>query len=302
MPVKKHLRVGVYRLTWVKQPLMSLKDIVAAIQSLPNDESRASTLTDDPIRPREIITHDDHCLMDFNRIRQTDHIKTSDLKGNEGEVKFGDLKPSERTAVLLDPSSQVMFVHEHAWGIGHTTIAKYLKAAAKLDSIRSGIVLRKGGLERLHDKSLRSMKVRLAGIGNAKTLESIGDGDAAILLLLQAFRAPDATIKVSIDSEKESYLDNILETASALIGWNSLFGKRRPVKEILVTTDGDEGADAHVNLMKDRISHLEAIDLEAGKEPTDAQRYRAVVEAWKAHGDELRGMYPSIPPAAPPDD
>lgn len=300
MPTRvKPLKVGVYRVRIQNQdrPAPPLADAVRAIQALPDDETR-TMLIDAPIRPRgKIVGTDEYFLLDFNRIRQTDRIALADIRGVEGEIKFGpkDKKPSERTAVIIDAKSDTMCVQEHTWSIGHNLLARYFKAVMKVADVQSSIVLNEGGLDRLKDKRHHLLRVKLAGIENATALRASGKGDGAILKLLEEFRAPDATISLSIESDGESRLDKVIETASAIIGWNhlpELFGRKKPVKDVSVITDDEDEDMAVVHLLKDRMLHIEEIELEKGKEPTDDDRYRAVISAWRRHYAELRKRFP----------
>jgi hypothetical protein len=299
MPTRlKRLKVGVYRLElFGGNEVPSLLEIVQAIKSLPDDDESRTMMIDEPIRPRgNIIINEQYCLLDFNRIRQTDRIPLADTRGGEGEITFGpkDKKPSERTAVLLDRHSNIMYVHEHSYGIGHTTLGKYIKAIGKLDNIISTIVMHQGGLERLRNKTHEALKIKIAGLDNASRLKAEGLGDGAILKMLQTFKAPTVTLTMSID-KTENHLDQVIETASVLLGWNSLrdlFGRRKPVKEISVVVSSEDEDDALVSLLKDRMVHLEEIELELGKEVTDADRYRAVASAWQRYHVELRERYP----------
>jgi hypothetical protein len=185
-------------------------------------------MTRNPIRPRDDIRiNTQYCLVDFNRIRPTDHMLTADTQGHEGLIKFAKKakRPCQRTAVLLDQHSNIMYVHE-GWGsagIGHNTMAKYLKAVGGLEGITVEVVLHDlDALERLRDKRHKSFRVRIAGVENAEALRAQGMGDEAILRTLRTFRSPNANIAVGLEKGQPGQLDNVLETAAALIGWNHM--------------------------------------------------------------------------------
>lgn len=289
----KQLRVGVHHLRLKGGAGKNLSDVVLAIQALPDDESRAAILTDDAIRPRgNIHLGEEYCLVDFNRFQETDRIETGDLRGHESAITFGpdDLKPLTRTAVLLDHKADIMYIHERADGIGHTLVAKYLKATTVFEDIVPELVLHEGGLERLLNKEHSKLKVQLAGMQSAGNLKAQGHGDGAILDLINAFRSPKATISLELEKENDSKLANVLETASALLGWNELFRKKteKPVKSLYVTP---EDGDPPVNLLRDRMVHIFQLESERGKALTDVNRYGAVQSAFERFGAELRQRF-----------
>jgi hypothetical protein len=289
----KILRVGLYRIRRQGDPPASLLDLIARLQALPPDEARAKDLTDDPIRPRNAITvTPEYALVDFSRIRQTDRIELSDRRGDEGQITFGpgDKRPCVHTAVLVDYHCNIIYVHEQLGGVSHAVVARYFAALANADRLPVEVVMNLDGIMRLQGKVPNSIKIRLSGIDNAEQLRGQGYGDDAILNLLREFRAPKAVLTLGLE-EGAGSLDRILQTATAILSWNGLFGRRRPVKEISIRAE-DEDHEELVNLLKDRMVHLEEIELEVGREPTDAQRYRAVINAWQRYRVELRQRYP----------
>jgi hypothetical protein len=288
------LKVGIYHLRF-SDGAPSIVEIVKIIQALPG-KKRAAQLMEDPIRPRERITISDQCcVLDFSRFSPTDRIPTGDVEGNEGEIRFApdDLRPCKYTAILLDQHSNTLYIHEGA-GVGHTVVAKYLKAVANLASLYTEVILHDvEALERLRDKHHRRFKVRIAGIQDASVLRAQGLGDEAILKTIQVHRSPNALISLHYEKNEPGFLDNVMETASALIGWNNLpqiFGKKRPVKEIII--GDDEETENVVNLLDDRMTWVEELELERGQSFTDAQRHRAVRNAFERYRNDLRRRYP----------
>ena len=289
----KQLRVGVHHLRLYGEPGKNLADAVSAIQALPDDESRAAILKEDAIRPRgNIFIGPEYCLLDFNRFQETDRIDTGNIQGFESSITFGpdDPKPLTRTAVLLDHKADTMFIHERQEGIGHTLIAKYLRATKVFNEIVPELVLHEGGLERLLNKEHSKFKVQLAGMQSSGNLRAHGSGDGAILDLVKAFRSPKATISLELERENNNKLANVLETASALLGWNELFRKKsqRPVRSLYVTP---EDGEAPINLLRDRMVHVFQVESERGKALTDADRYRAVQSAFERFSAELRRRF-----------
>jgi hypothetical protein len=293
------LKVGIYRLSFQGNGGTDLADAVRRIDALAG-EDRAAKLIDDPIRAREHIhISDQYCLLDFTRFYPGDYIETGNVAGLEKTVPLGTQgeRLRKHTAVLLDPQSNTMYVQEEfaSARIGHNIVGKYLTAKGRLKDFWIEIVLHeKNGLERLINKKHRRFKVAVAGIQNAEMLQAQGLGDKVVLDALKAFKSPSAVIEVSLQGGPGT-LDNVLEAAAALLGWNSLpqiFGKRKPVKAITVREGDGPDEETIVNLLDDRMCYLEDIELEPGKIPTDADRKRAVTNAFEQHRDELRRRYP----------
>jgi hypothetical protein len=302
---KAVLKVGVYRLRFNPTHKGSLTKIAKTIDGL-KLEARASLLRmGDPIRPRDDIQFgDDYFILDFTRIRPVNRIPISDLKGNEGHVVFrkDDRRPCDHTAVLFDPLCNTMYVQEGTGsaGIGHNAIADYMKGHAGIDQIAVEVVLHEEkGLDRLRNKRHKKFTIRIAGVENASKLNRRGEGDAAILEALRVFNAPKALLSFELDKTKEKRrlnFENILETATAFLNWNNdppigAFRRKRPVRELVVEAEDEQG-DILVNLLEDRIVHAKKVELKPGEEPTDEQRYAAVVEAFERHRGQLRRRYP----------
>jgi hypothetical protein len=72
---------------------------------------------------------------------------------------------------------------------------------------------------------------------------------------------------------------------------NGRFGRKRPIKELSIRAEDEDESTELVSLIKDRITHSEEIESE-GRVPTDAERYRAVVSAWRKYSPGLRERYP----------
>lgn len=292
------LTVGIYHLRFDGSDNPTLFKVAKKIDALKGKKRTADTIIDDPIRARDKIHFStEFCLLDFSRIPQVNRIPTSDLEGSEKDMTFqpGDRRPCKYTAVLLDPKSNTMYVQEGAGssGIGHNTVGKYLKAAGGLDSLHVEIILHeKQGMERLKNKQHRAFKVKIAGLQNAANLKAVGEGDAAILNMIKVHNSPNAIINLSMDAGP-GQLDQVLETAAALLSWNGLpklFG-RHPVKRVIIGESDEEGENL-VNLLEDRIGYAEEIRLERGEPLTDANRYRALTKAFDLYQAELRRRFP----------
>jgi hypothetical protein len=125
-------------------------------------------------------------------------------------------------------------------------------------------------------------------------LKAQGEGDGAVLKTLQVHRSPNALISLSLKDNQVGQLENVLETAAALIGWNNLphiFGKKKPVKEILV--GDEEDTENLINLLDDRVRFVEEVELDRGQTFTDAHRHGAVRKAFEIHRSDLRRRFPA---------
>jgi hypothetical protein len=292
------LSVGVFRLQFRGHGDPTLLEVVQKIQALPG-KRRVGMVIDDPIRPRDNIqASEECCILDFSRIPQIDAVPASDLEGNETKITYGPQKPCKFTLVLLDPQSNTLYIQYGAGssGISHAVVGKYLKAVAGLAHLQLEVILHENdALERLRNKRLTAFKVRIAGLVNAEALRAQGLGDQAVLDTLKVHRAPNALISLSLGHEPGK-LEHVLETAAALMGWNSLpniFGAHKPVEEIYIGETDDDGKESLVDLFVDRLKYSEVLDLDRGEDITDAHRRRAVRNAFEKHKEELRRRFPA---------
>jgi hypothetical protein len=186
----------------------------------------------------------------------------------------------------------MIYVHEQMGrGVSHAVVAKYLAAVGAIERLPVEVAIHLDGLLRLQGKTPRTFKVRLSGIDDATNLGRLGYGDDAIADILRKFNAPKATITLGLDDEDQpGVIDQLLEVATEIITWNGRFGRKKPVKEISIRAgDGEDDVEL-VNLLKDRIVYHHELELE-GREPTDAERYGAVVSAWNRYNVGLRERY-----------
>jgi hypothetical protein len=134
-------------------------------------------------------------------------------------------------------------------------------------------------------KTFSKITVSLAGMENAEYLRNLGFNQQQILGLTEFLHAPKLKLEARITSRKRDPdgLNRIRETVSALL--------TLPKKQLkkLVVEGREEGGeeDFPVDLIKGRIKY----EVNSNQEITDADRHRAVREAWVANRDELRGRF-----------
>lgn len=287
------LRVGIFRLSIQNQTPISLKDVIAQISSSPLDK-KLTLSADEPIRPRKLEICSEYCLGDFTKIRRVDEMHLTDLSGNEETMRFGpnSKRPSEFTAFLFDSTSSCLFVHEHQYGITHASIGRYFQLATGAHRLQFQPVLRIGTddwLEKQHHFS--RIKIVLAGIENADFLRDQGLGTNRILGLLNAYQAPTVWIDLRMGKSDDDRggLSEVKSTVKALLPFTGRGGK---VKQLIVSgSESREAEEFPVNFIKDRLTFHWDVECSRGSLPSDADRYRAVTEAWTKFGQELRRRF-----------
>jgi hypothetical protein len=124
---------------------------------------------------------------------------------------------------------------------------------------------------------------------NAEYLRNLGFNQQQILDLTDFLSAPKLKFEASITSRRRDPqgLNRIWETVQALL--------RLPPKQLkkLVVEGRGEGEeeDFPVDLIKGRIRYSLEVNLDQRGGIADADRYRAVREAWTTNRDELRGRW-----------
>lgn len=295
------LKVGIYHVAIDQGKADTVPNLFRHIETLPDDHSRTVMLSDEPIRPRrgQIKFNPEYCLVDFSRIRQIGELPLSDIHGAEDKIVFepGGKHPAERTAILFDAQSSCLFVHEHAGGISAAAFGRYFSSVGnqangtpmkvKVDPVLKHEALLRFAKQKHHTR----IKVRLAGMDDTSFLEKQGEAAKPLLSMINFFGAPVLKVEASIGAAKEEpapWLSNIGETVTALLGLRST----KQLKQLVVLGHEDgEAADFPVDFIKDRITFTWEVESVKQRVITDAERYRAVTEAWRANQAELRDRF-----------
>ncbi len=282
----KTIHVGLYKVICRPQGETTIPDIIATVNALPDNETRAFMLADEPIRPRRLELNQDHCFADFVRIRLVNEMDLADVRGQEDVIHFTPegLHPAEKTAFVYDNESGVLFLQEGR-GITAASLARYFKSVGRLDSVQALPVLKLDALERFQrQRRFTLFKVKLAGLDNATLLRELGLTNHELIRMAHQYRAPTATVQLQLDRRDEGSLRSVLETVTALLPL-----PRKNLKSMLVK-GGEEGEEEFlVDFIRDRMVY--SVPLDTGEEPTDAQRYNAVLGAWQEHRTELRNRF-----------
>lgn len=290
------VKVGLYHVSIQNEPPKTVEQVLSSIGSLPNDKSRARMISDDePVRARTVDVKDDHCTGELTRIDDVTEMPLSNVAGKEGTLHFGpeDPKPCKHTIFLFDFVSNVLHLDEHRGSVTHAAFARYLQAAGEVQSVAAMPIIRLDAMELFaKQETFSRISVSLAGMGNAAHLRGLGYTDETILNLTNLFHAPKLKLDMRIVSRKQDAegLARIKETVASLLALPS-----KQLKKLVVEGKEQNGDEYFpVDLIKSRMRF--ELELSSRKEDiTDADRYRAVREAWTRHRDELRGRFKSKP-------
>src|ERR1700681_1256064 len=125
------IKVGLYHIAVTNDPPKTVRKVLMAVGALPNDESRARTISEnEPIRPRQLDLRQDHCFGQFTRIQLVGELALSNTAGRENTIRFGpgDPTPCNHTAFLFDFQSNVLHIDEHQGAVTHAAFARYIQA------------------------------------------------------------------------------------------------------------------------------------------------------------------------------
>jgi hypothetical protein len=239
--------------------------------------------------------HADHCLGEFTRIQAVSELPLSNAAGRESTIQFapGEPTPCDHTVFLFDYTSNVLHIDEHPHGVTHTGFARYIQAVGELDHVAATPIIGMDAMIRFERQQIFSrITISLAGMDNAQNLRNLGFDQNEILALTALFQAPKLKLELGIRSRKRDPegLARVRETVRNLLNL-----PREQLKK-LVVNGREEGAteDFPVDLIKGRIKYETEVELEQGR-IADAQRYRAVREAWTRNSDELRRRFNPAP-------
>jgi hypothetical protein len=286
------IKVGLYHIAVTNDPPKTIREVLTAVGALPNDESRARTISEnEPIRPRQLDLQQDHCSGQFTRIQLLGELALSNTAGRENTIRFGpgDPTPCNHTAFLFDFRSNVLHIDEHQGAVTHAAFARYVQAVGELRSAVATPIISLDAMTKYNrQRTFSKITVNLAGMDNAEYLRNLGFNQQQILSLTDFLSAPKLKLEASITSRKKDPegLNRIRETVSALL---SLPPKQ--LKKLVVEGREEDGtADFPVDLIKGRMKYELEVNLDQGG-IADADRSRAVREAWIRNRDELRNRF-----------
>lgn len=290
------IKVGLYHVAVRHDPPRNVRDVIAAVGTLPNDASRARTLSEnEPFRPRRLDIQADHCIGEFTRIRAVNELPLSNAAGREDVLRFepGEPAPCDHTVFLFDYLSNVLHIDEHPHGVTHAGFARYIQAVGELASVVATAIISQDAMRRFgRQETFSKITVSLAGMDNAAHMRNLGFNQTEILALTELFQAPKLKLELSITSRRRDPdgLARVRETVLNLLNLPS-----RQLKKLVV--EGREeiaGDDFPVDLIKGRIKYETEVESDQGR-IADAERYRAVREAWSRNRDELRERFNPAP-------
>jgi len=291
-----YLRIGLYHLAVQNNPARTVSDVLAFVQNLPNDASRSQTLSaTEDMRPRSLQRDNEVWIGEFTRIHKIDTLPLTHPSGQERVLEFGpdDPHPSEHTVFLFDPQSNVLHIDEHAGAVTHAGFARYIQAVEQLRSVSATPIIGADAMMRFaRQENFSRITVSLAGMDNAEYLRSLGFNQEELLRLIDLFNAPKVKLEMSIASRKHDPegLARVRETVGALLNLPS-----KQLKKLVVEGREQGGSeDFPVDLIKGRVKYIKEVELDQGR-IADADRYRAVREAWERNRDELRGRFTAAP-------
>jgi hypothetical protein len=285
------IKVGLYHVAVTNDPPQTVREVLVAVGALPNDASRARTISEnEPVRPRRLDLQQDYCFGEFTRIRVLNELALSNAAGQENVLHFnpGDPTPCDHTPFLFDYLSNVLHLDEHASGVTHSAFARYVQTVGELQSVIATPIINLDEMIKFErQQTFSKITVSLAGMDNAEHLRHLGFDQQQIMALTQFLAAPKLKIEAKITSRKRDPegLDRIRETVTALLRLPP-----KQLKKLVVEGREDGGDDFPVDLIKGRIKYEVDVDLNQGG-IADAERHRAVREAWIRNRDELRNRF-----------
>ena len=286
------IKVGLYHVAVRHDPPKTVREVLVAVGALPDDASRARTISEnEPLRPRTLNLQQDHCSGEFTRIRLVNELPLSNAAGREDTLHFGpdDPTPCDHTAFLFDYESNVLHVDEHQGGVTHAAFGRYIQAVGELQSVVATPILKMDEMIKFQrQQTFSRITVSLAGMDDAEHLRNLGFNQEQIMALTDFLSAPKLKLEARITSRRRDPegLSRIRETVNALLNLPS-----RQLKKLIVE-GREEGAeeDFPVDLIKGRIKYEVEVNLDQGG-IADADRHRAVREAWIRNRDELRARF-----------
>jgi hypothetical protein len=286
------IKVGLYHVAVTNDPPKTVREVLTVVGALPNDASRARTISEnEPVRPRSLNLQQDHCSGEFTRIQVVNELALSNAAGREDTLRFGpgDPTPCDHTPFLFDYMSNVLHIDEHYGSVTHAAFARYVQAVGECHSVAALPIISLDAMTKYaRQQTFSRITVSLAGMDNAEYLRNLGFNQRQILDLTDFLQAPKLKLEASITSRKHDPegLNRIRETVEALLSLPS-----KQLKKLIVEGREEDGTeDFPVDLIKSRIKYELQVNLEQGG-IADADRHRAVREAWIRNRDELRNRF-----------
>jgi hypothetical protein len=290
------IKVGLYHVAIRNDPPATVRQVLTVVGALPNDASRARTISqNEPVRPRNLNLQEDHCSGEFTRIQLVTELPLSNSAGREATLTFGpdDPTPCDHTAFLFDYTSNVLHIDEHQGHVTHAAFARWVQVVGELEAVAASPIISLDAMMKYErQQTFSKITVSLAGMDNAEYLRSLGFNQQQILSLTDFLSAPKLKLEASITSRKRDPegLNRIRETVAALLSLPS-----KQLKKLVVEGREEDGTkDFPVDLIKGRMKHEEEVNSEQGG-IADADRHRAVREAWIRNRDELRRRFTAQP-------
>lgn len=262
-------------------------NILVETNLLPDDESRTAVYQMEAVRCQSLQQNATHWTGDFMRVR----FDAEPLKGKStGEIEKimfdSDEGLCELTALLFDPVSRVVVLHEFRGGVTRNAIAHFL---SRLTSSKVSLdpCLRPNALRRVQDmeQSIRRVRVKFATPHTAAT--TVGASASRLIEAASYFSAPEMDVQLTLGRARQTgRFRHAYDLVRDMVRWNDETGA---VKKIEV--EGEDGEDRTlIDLQSDRLVVERVVETD-DRRISDAQRYRALRDAWGSQREYLAECY-----------
>ncbi|MGP0583720.1 DUF6731 family protein [Paenibacillus timonensis] len=272
----------------------SLDTVLSKIEGM-DYEKRLRNVYKIPTRIHDIEKKDDIWYGMFMKIRMNDS-NLPVIARLTGEVEDLELDTNqglgEKVGFLYDARHRILVVQRNRHGIGPTGIKYYLERIGKF-SFHMEPVLEKNALLRLqHKDNIRRFELKLIRPEGKIREEIKGKSGFKALDLIDEFDSYYVDLKFGFDTSKKNK-GRILSKDSIIKMANTIWGQEEEIVEkfSVFGLEHDEEKPDFVDLIKDRISEVAAVEISRNNKMTFEWMSRLLLNAYNARRREIILQY-----------
>ncbi len=289
------LKIDFYRVSMPENCPLSFEQAIAQVASMSPDSARNLQIKSHFIRLLEANQGPNYWEGDIIRIRMDEMPLKASLSGPVTPLNLAeDEGIGEETAFYYHPPSRVLLFQYNRHGVSASMASYYFRRKADIEGdIVLEPVLQEDVLLRLARMCIfRKFVFRVAGEQNAQVFQGQGHGVGALTDLIHQFQAPTIEVTLSLGRKRQGSLglQAVRDTIAQMLRFAA--GSQPQVERLQIAgREGEEDDIRFIDLLRDRMTEMVEVSLDASRRVPPTERRRALRDAWLRRQEEVLRMY-----------
>jgi hypothetical protein len=273
----------------------SFEKVIKIDSETEDDDSRNAEVHGYPVRLQQAHFGRELIEAEMLRIQMANLPPKAKLNGKVEDLGLDDDEGiGGETAFLYHPRTKVITLQRNRSGVSAKMLTQYFEKKSGLESpITLLPVIQSDALKRLATmKEMKRLRVRFAGITNRTFFRQQDKGLGEMIDILEFYRAPSATIELSMGHQPGSLLaQRIVTLGRHIVGLPDHDGGEVTTMEVAGILE-DNSRD-EFDLLSYRMVEVVNVEENRNRRSTYKKRRPEILQAWNRRQNELSEMFGS---------